>query len=220
MEVDGALLTGIIVPVASLFFYIGIICYRKNKKKISEATENDDDDDVKDVDIEQDNTTNFTKIHPESQRQHIIKRSWIQRVARRANEFGRQVPENIQVEEEIYDDFVDTFMTIVLWLLLMGTLLFTIIDEFTNPINMAIAFCSEDRSHYCNKYYDYEDLTDCGGEAGDRIGQADGSARTSMCGIRSNGDHILSILTNYGALSGLETAICRYIANAWKGLRR
>ena len=45
MEVDGALLTGIIVPVASLFFYIGIICYRKNKKKISEATENDDDDD-------------------------------------------------------------------------------------------------------------------------------------------------------------------------------
>ena len=51
-------------------------------------------------------------------------RSWIQRVARRANEFGRQVPENIQIEEEVYDDFVDTFMTVVLWILLIGVLLF------------------------------------------------------------------------------------------------
>ena len=50
--------------------------------------------------------------------------------------------------------------------------------------------------------------------------QAGADARTSMCGLRSNGDHLLSILTNYGALSGLVTALCRYIANTWKGCRR
>ena len=42
-------------------------------------------------------------------KQNEKNRSWIQKVARRANEFGRQVPENIQVEAEVYDDFVDTF---------------------------------------------------------------------------------------------------------------
>ena len=52
------------------------------------------------------------------------------------------------------------------------------------------------------------------------LGKQIKSARTSMCGLRSNGDHLLSILTNYGALSGLMTALCRYIANTWKGCRR
>ena len=111
-------------------------------------------------------------------------------------------------------------MTVVLWILLIGVLLFTIVDEYTNPANMSVAFCSENRASYCNTYYKYDELGNCGGEAKDAVGQADKSARTSMCGLRSNGDHLLSILTNYGALSGLVTALCRYIANTWKGCRR
>ena len=111
-------------------------------------------------------------------------------------------------------------MTVVLWILLIGVLLFTIVDEYTNPGNMSVAFCSERRESYCNQYYKHSELGNCGGEAGDSIGQADERARTSMCGLRSDGDHLLSILTNYGALSGLVTALCRYIANTWKGCRR
>ena len=63
---------------------------------------------------------------------------------------------------------------------------------------MSVAFCSEDRASYCNTYYKHSDLRNCGAKAGDSIGQADERARTSMCGLRSDGDHLLSIFTNYG----------------------
>merc|ERR1711968_346945 len=80
-------------------------------------------------------------------------RSWIQKVARRANEFGRQVPENVQIEDEVYDDYVDTVMTIVLWVVLFGLLIFVVFNEFTNPENMSVAFCPATRDSYCNNYY-------------------------------------------------------------------
>jgi hypothetical protein len=159
-------------------------------------------------------------ITKENPRSPLKERSWIQRVARRANEFGRQVPENVQIEDEIYDDYVDTVMTFVLWITLFGLLIFVIFNEFTNPENMSVAFCPATRDKYCNNYYGYSDLATCGEEQKNTAGGADKSDRSSICGLRSTSDHLLSIFTNYGALSGFATSICRSIANTWKGSRR
>eukprot|EP00942_MAST-04A_sp_MAST-4A-sp1_P009359 g9359.t1 len=222
---DIGVIIGIIgAIVAGLLIIVLIVFYLKKKNQRADPENNGDGGDDKNTDIETEKnykTTSTAAVVPvRMNKQNEKNRSWIQKVARRANEFGRQVPENIQVEAEVYDDFVDTFMTVVLWILLIGVLLFTIVDEYTNPANMSVAFCSENRASYCNTYYKYDELGNCGGEAKDAVGQADKSARTSMCGLRSDGDHLLSILTNYGALSGLMTALCRYIANTWKGCRR
>ena len=222
--IDGALLATIIICCVVFSIIITIVFFFKKKKQpINTENYGEGDDDKKnDIETEQNNQrTPGAAVAPIAiNKKNGKDRSWIQRVARRANEFGRQVPENIQIESEVYDDFVDTFMTVVLWILLIGVLIFTIVDEYTSPGNMSVAFCSEDRASYCNRYYKHSELSNCGGEAGDSIGQADERARTSMCGLRSDGDHLLSILTNYGALSGLVTALCRYIANTWKGCRR
>jgi hypothetical protein len=223
---DGGLLTLIILGSVVFLIIIALIfAWSKKKHSVDDDDEEDIDEDEEEgielssLELPKGNSSDGKNEAPKRKRWQK-KRSWIQKVARRANEFGRQVPENIQIEEEVYDDFIDTFMTVILWILLIGILLFTIIDEYTNPVNMSVAFCSENRASYCNQHYSYDKLGNCNGEAGDAVGQADASARTSMCGLRSNGDHLLSILTNYGALSGLVTALCRYIANTWKGCRK
>ncbi len=224
--VDPGLLGGVIGGSVGFLITIAIIyalCRKKNVETGDEGEEEDEEEgneknfEMPNIGVQQaiPNTANTV-----TKRRRGKKRSWIQRVARRANEFGRQVPENIQIESEIYDDYIDTYMTVILWILLVGILLFTIVDEYTNPTNMSVAFCSDNRESYCNGYKTYSELGNCGGEAGNAIGQADKSERTSMCGLRSDGDHLLSILTNYGALSGLVTALCRYIANTWKGCKR
>jgi hypothetical protein len=209
------LIVGLIGGVGGLLIVAGLLFFCKNKgQKV------DDIHNAQEEQIEMTQQQIEMNVVPQHQERRNLERSWIQKIARRANEFGRQVPEIIQDEAEVYDDYVDTVMTVVLWFALIGTFLFVILDEFTNPANLATAFCSEDRSSYCNSYYDYSDLATCGGEAGSTVGQADESNRRSYCGLRSNGDHALSILTNYGALSGLATSICRSIANNWKGCRR